>query len=204
MAAQRTGGKTQRAAHQHARRVAALDLAKWINLDLGCKWAHGCVITNTRGHVVRWVPFSSLYSALHVLLRSDVTICSHWHQTTPLPPTSPPPPASERFQIFPAPFLEKHPNLPHPAQKPVRSIYIYSLALPFVSIRGMISDRPVIWLMKRICFFFKKGEEERREMKGSLISQLGLISSKEGSAPHTPLFLSLSFLSPRSLLVLTI
>lgn len=41
-------------------------------------------------------------------------------------------------------------------------------------------------------------------MKGSLISQLGLISSKEGSAPHTPLFLSLSFLSPRSLLVLTI
>lgn len=51
--------------------------------------------------------------------------------------------------------------MPHPAQKLMQSIYIYSSAFPFVSIRGMISDGPVIWLMKRICF--KKKEEKKGE-----------------------------------------
>lgn len=53
-------GKTPAASHQHARCVTALDLAKWINLDLGCKWANGCVITDLRGHALRSVPFPRL------------------------------------------------------------------------------------------------------------------------------------------------
>lgn len=71
-----TGGKNlQPAAHQHAKHGTALDLAKWINLDLGCKWAHKCVIANSGGHAGRLVPFSSLLAtaAAMFLLRNEVT-----------------------------------------------------------------------------------------------------------------------------------
>lgn len=65
----------QLAAHQHAKHGTALDLAKWINLDLGCKWAHKCVIANSWGHAEGLVPFSSLLAtaAAMFLLRNEVT-----------------------------------------------------------------------------------------------------------------------------------